>query len=152
MVKRRYGVVLFSGEAERFTRGIGLADGSGEAMAFSPPAGLCSLNGRERSVIVSGEEVFEAVRPILSVIMETITRSFRRLPPKIAAEVIESGICLVGGGACLPGMKESISKLTSIDVKIPPDPLHAVINGASQMLDVGESTGLWDSECAMSMY
>lgn len=144
MVTRHYGVVLFAREAERLMRKIGLVHRSEEAMAASPPLGLDNLNGHERSINVSGEEVADAVRPIINVIMETIRRAFSNLPPDVAAEVIESGICLTGGGACLPGMRELIAEVTSIEVKVAAEPLHAVINGASQMLAVGERTGLWN--------
>jgi rod shape-determining protein MreB len=144
MVMRHYGVVLFAREAERITRQIGLVHRSDEAMAASPPRGLDTLNGHERSIRVNGEEVSDAVRPIVNVIMETIKRAFSNLPTDVAAEVIEGGICLTGGGACLPGMRDLIAEVTSLEVKVAAEPLHALINGASQMLAVGERTGLWN--------
>lgn len=83
-------------------------------------------------------DVSGAVRPIVNVIMETIRSAFRRLPPEMTAEVGEGGVCLIGGGACVPGMKDLIAEATSLDVKVAADPLRAVINGAGRMLAAGE--------------
>jgi rod shape-determining protein MreB and related proteins len=60
-----------------------------------------------------------------------------------AVEVIESGVCLTGGGSYLPGMKELVAAETSLDVRVSGDPLRAVINGSGEMLAVGSGTGLW---------
>jgi rod shape-determining protein MreB len=60
--------------------------------------------------------------------------------------VIEGGILLTGGGACLPGTRELIAEETLVEVKVSADPLHAVINGASQMLAIGEITELWNKD------
>ena len=48
-------------------------------------------------------------------------------------------------------MKELLAEVTSLDVRVASDPLHAVINGASQMLAVGERIGLWDSKRVAAM-
>jgi rod shape-determining protein MreB len=58
----------------------------------------------------------------------------RDLPPAVAAEVIEDCIWLTGGGACLRGMAERIAEITTLEVRLVPDPMHAVINGAARML------------------
>ena len=63
-----------------------------------------------------------------------IVKAVRDLPDKTACEVIESGICLTGGGACLPGMAARIASETLIQVNLAPDPLRTVIRGAQQML------------------
>jgi rod shape-determining protein MreB len=67
----------------------------------------------------------------------------RGLEDGAAVEVIESGVCLTGGGSYLPGMKELVAAETSLDVRVAGDPLRAVINGAAKMLAVGSGTGLW---------
>jgi rod shape-determining protein MreB len=94
-------------------------------------------------VHVSAVDVSEAIEPVIREIRETLRNIIRVLPHDAAIEVIESGICLTGGGTYLPGMKEMIAAETSLDVRIAPDPLRAVINGAGQMLAVGAETGLW---------
>ena len=58
----------------------------------------------------------------------------RDMPPMAAAEVIEDGIWLTGGGACMHGMAERIAEVTTLEVRLVPDPMHAVVNGAAQIL------------------
>ncbi|HEX8142325.1 MAG TPA: rod shape-determining protein [Pyrinomonadaceae bacterium] len=146
LVASRFRVMLFSREAERLTREIGSVHRSSEPGATSSALGLNRINGRVTSVCISSEDVSSAIRPVIDVIRETVSCAFRRLPPDIAAEVIEGGILLTGGGACLPGMRELIAEETSVEVKVAADPLHAVINGASQMLAIGEITELWNKD------
>lgn len=146
MAASRFRVALFSREAERLTREIGSVRRSFAARDTSSALGLDRISGRVTSVCVSGEHVSGAIRPVINVIKDTVRCSFRRLPPDIAAEVIEGGILLTGGGACLPGMRELIAEETFVEVNVAADPLHAVINGASQMLAIGEITGLWNKD------
>ena len=146
IVASRFRVVLFSSEAERLTREIGSVDGSFAARDTLSALGIDRINGRVTSVCVSSEDVSGAIRPVINVIKDTVGSTFRRLSPDIAAEVIESGILLTGGGACLPGMRELIAEETLVEVKVAADPLYAVINGASQVLAVGEITKLWNKD------
>lgn len=142
-VANRYGVVIPLREAERLTREIGAVCRNAKLHVTSTAVGLDRLTGRETAVAVNREDVCNAIRPVIRMIMETVRDMFRCFPPDIAAEVIESGICLTGGGACLQGMKESIAEETSLEVRVAADPLHGVISGAGQMLSVGVSTGFW---------
>lgn len=87
-------------------------------------------------------DVCEAIRPVVASITETVGGALVSLGHKAAAEVIETGICLTGGGACLRGMDEVIAYGTSVVVRVAPDPLRAVVNGAGQILCVGLVTRL----------
>jgi rod shape-determining protein MreB len=142
-VANRYGVLIPLREAERLTREIGAVCRSAKLKATSPALGLDRLTRRETAVSVNREDVCNAIRPVIRIILETVREMFRCLPPDTAAEVIESGICLTGGGAFLKGVKELIAEETSLEVRVAADPLHGVISGAGQMLSVGVSTGFW---------
>lgn len=146
LVASRYGVVLYSREAERVTRELGSVSADHLRGGTKDALGIDRTSGREASVTISDEDVSEAVRPIVRCMMETVRDAFRRMPEDVAAEVIEGGILLAGGGACLPGMRELISDVTGIEASVADDPLHAVINGASKMLETGVATGLWRSK------
>jgi rod shape-determining protein MreB len=142
LVTKRYNVILYWREAERVAREFGLAQ-EFHARPSSIALGLDRSKGHETEVHVSAIDVAEGVEPVIREIRETLRNIIRVLPHDVAAEVIESGICLTGGGTYLPGMKEMIAAETSLDVRVAPDPLRAVINGAGQMLAVGAETGLW---------
>lgn len=141
-VADRYGVILRGNEAERLTRELGTAYGF-TAGGARRVLGRDKRRGRETRVEVSGADVSEAIRPTVAVIGETVRGALLGLDHNVAAEVIESGLCLTGGGACLRGMKELIECATSVEVRVAHDPLRAVIDGAGQMLAVGELTRLW---------
>ena len=144
MTYHRYGIVLDREQAESLTQEVASIDWQRSATAASEVDALDWKSGRYKRVEISGEDVSHAIQPIIDQIMEAVRSSIRRLPPLESAEVIESGICITGGGACLPGIKERIAGETSHEVNVAPDPLHAVINGASQMLMVGAQTGMWN--------
>jgi rod shape-determining protein MreB len=143
MVSSRYGLTISFSEAERLAKAAGSA---GDVVAVTDEVkveGRSRANGLRTEIAVASGDVSQAMAPVIDGIMETIRRAVRSLPPHISAEVIETGICLTGGGACISGMPEYVSMQTSLEVKAAPDPLHSVIDGASRMLSVANRTNLW---------
>lgn len=138
----RYDIKLYPNEAERLVRKIGATKQQNLASSFIA-AGDDSRTGTLRRVNIYGHEIAAALHPVLREIIAAVGLALRNLPPEIACEVIESGIRLTGGGACLPGMTTLIANETQLAVKLVREPMRAVINGARQMLAVGEVTNLW---------
>jgi rod shape-determining protein MreB and related proteins len=140
----RYGVLLFSDEAERLMRTVGAArEDDRERLLLTQGTDL--LTGEATSLCVSSQDVVEAVEQPLEIIVDAVQKAVSRLPVETSAEVIESGVCLTGGGARLQGMSERLAKATSLAVRVADDPLRAVINGACQMLKVGIATNIWNN-------
>jgi rod shape-determining protein MreB and related proteins len=140
----RYGVLLFSDEAERLMRTVGAArEDDRERLLLTQGTDL--LTGEATSLCVSSQDVVEAVEPPLEIIVDAVQKAVTRLAVEISTEVIESGVCLTGGGACLQGMSERLAKATSLAVRVADDPMRAVINGACQMLKVGIATNIWNN-------
>jgi rod shape-determining protein MreB len=129
----RYRVWLLPREAERLSQEFGAGHGP-FTRSWLTAIGVDCLTGCRKSVAVSGEEISEALTPVVDKIVGMIVKAVRDLPDETACEVIESRICLTGGGACLPGMAARIASQTLIDVSLAPDPLRTVIRGAQQML------------------
>lgn len=148
MVASRHDVVLYSRETERITRELGTVSDGYVRGKTSTAFGIDRISGCETYITISDVDVSEAIRPIIRFIMETVRGAFRRMPERVAAEVIEGGILLTGGGARLQGMRDLISDVTGIEVRVAADPLHAVINGADKMLETGAATGLWRSKAS----
>ncbi|HEX5085449.1 MAG TPA: rod shape-determining protein [Blastocatellia bacterium] len=140
----RYGVLLFSDEAERLMRTVG-ASRENERERLFLTQGTDLLTGEPMSLCVSSHDVVEAVEQPLETIVDAVQKAVRGLHSETSAEVIESGVCLTGGGAQLQGMSERIAKATSLTVRVAEDPLRAVINGACQMLKVGIATNIWNN-------
>jgi rod shape-determining protein MreB len=97
----------------------------------------------EASAYVSTDQISDAMNSVLKVIFAKISNFIQSLPDSVGAEITEGGIYLTGGGAALSGMAERIESETGITTICVKDPLHAVILGASKMLDVGVATNLW---------
>lgn len=97
----------------------------------------------EVNFCVGKMDIINSIEPKIDKIIKQIENFLKKLPEKIYLEIIESGICLTGGGACIEGMDTLIALKTKIDVIIPPDPTHAVINGAIQTLNYWDGKKNW---------
>jgi rod shape-determining protein MreB len=97
----------------------------------------------QRSLALMAGGVSAATEGVIDHIISEIVRFLHDLPPELSCEVIENGLCLTGGGALLPGLATRIARHTDLDVSVPPDPLHAVIHGARQMLATANELDLW---------
>jgi len=142
IVAARYGMRLFPQEAQRLTHRLGSPlEPTSEQWFYAE--GLEQGSGTPINRRVSSHDLIEAIEPVLEIITAAIHRTVRELPPATSCEVIESGICLTGGGANLRGFTQRLSLATSLEVRPAEDPMRAVINGARQMLKVGAETNLW---------
>jgi rod shape-determining protein MreB len=135
--------LLYPDEVERLTRTVGVARGA-RATTHAAYGADCKT-GREARVLVNSRDVADALDPMVNKIVMAVRDAVAELPTTTSCEVIESGVCLTGGGARLPGMAERLAAGTSLEVAPAADPLRAVIDGARQMLAIGRMTGLWAS-------
>lgn len=95
--------------------------------------------GLPKSVKVSGEDVREALVPIVQQIITRVVETLEECPPELSADIMERGILLTGGGALIRGIDQLISESLKIPVWIPEDPLTTVVRGTAKVL---EDTGL----------
>lgn len=97
--------------------------------------GLHLLSGLPRTVTIKATEMREAMAEPLSVIIEAVKRTLERTPPELAADIVDRGIMLAGGGALLKGLDTLISHETGIVVHIAADPLSCVVLGTGRVLE-----------------
>ena len=97
--------------------------------------GLHLLSGLPRTVTVKEGEIRESMSEPLSVIVEAVKRTLERTPPELAADIIDRGIMLAGGGALLKGLDTLISHETGIVVHVAADPLSCVVLGTGRVLE-----------------
>ncbi|MFH1673790.1 MAG: rod shape-determining protein [Pseudomonadota bacterium] len=144
VVMSRHKVYLFPAETERLTHEI-----SSMSQQQVCPNKLITVNGidiikRCRVTIeVNNKDIISAMEPVVYKILKMIKFGLQKLPESASCEILESGICLTGGGACIKGIDRLIALKTNLDVRIAPDPIHSVINGAIQTLDYWKEKERW---------
>ena len=97
--------------------------------------GLHLSSGLPRSITLNAGEIREAMADPLNKIVEAIKRTLERTPPELAADIVQRGIMLAGGGALIRGMNDLITQETGIFTHISEDPLLCVVNGCGAILD-----------------
>ncbi len=97
--------------------------------------GLHLLSGLPRTVTVKSAEIRESMAEPLAVIVDAVKRTLERTPPELAADIIDRGIMLAGGGALLKGLDTLISHETGIVVHVAADPLSCVVLGTGRVLE-----------------
>lgn len=93
------------------------------------------ITGLPKEIIISDEEVREALKKPIKTIVETIKDTLEIAPPELVADIFERGILLSGGGALLKGLDKLIHKEIKIPVHIIDDPLTAVVRGTGIVLE-----------------
>lgn len=147
MLKTRYGIEICRTDADTLTHALGNIDVLADDRKLSCDIG--DPSGKER-IAVSTHEVREAVRPVLRTIAEAIAEIVPGLPPKVGAEIIETGICFTGGVAKHSGFAELIGERTGLNVQSAPSPLYSVIYGIARMLKTTCETNFWQPRASYS--
>ena len=93
------------------------------------------VTGLPESIEISSVEIREAISGSLQVILDTVKDALDEAPPEIGADLIESGICLAGGGALLLGLTERLSDELKLRVWVAEDPMTCVARGAGMVLE-----------------
>lgn len=93
------------------------------------------VSGLPRAVRITGEEIQEALQPILDQMAVILQELLEETPPELSADITESGLTLAGGGALTPGIDEYFGQKLQMKTQIADNPLHAVINGTAKLLD-----------------
>jgi rod shape-determining protein MreB len=97
------------------------------------------ISGLPRSTTISSQEVREAISEPVGQIVEAVKVALESTPPELAADIMDQGIVLAGGGALLRGLDQLIAAETSMPVHIANDPLSCVALGAGAVLEEAES-------------
>jgi rod shape-determining protein MreB len=97
--------------------------------------GLNQVSGLPRTVTITSNEIREALLEPVNTIVEAVRDTLEKCPPELAADIIDRGIVLAGGGALLQGLDELISHDTEVPVHIADDPLSCVVLGTGKVLE-----------------
>ena len=93
------------------------------------------LNGLPENITVTSIEIREALAEPLTHVIEAIKTTLEKTPPELAADIIDQGITLAGGGALIKGLDKLINRETGMPVNIAESPLDCVATGAGKVLE-----------------
>jgi len=135
-VKKVHNLVIGERTAEEIKIQVGSAYPTAEDNeVVMEVRGLHLLSGLPRTVTIKGPEIRESMSEPLSVIVEAVKRTLERTPPELAADIIDRGIMLAGGGALMKGLDTLISHETGIVTHVAADPLCCVVLGTGRVLE-----------------
>jgi len=123
---------------ERMAEGAKIAIGSAYPMKEETTISLRGrnlLNGLPQEVEVSSIELREAMSPSINHIVDIVKDAIDETPPELVADLMDSGICLAGGGAQIKGLAERIEEAVKMKVWIAEDPMTCVARGAGMVLE-----------------
>ena len=132
-LKKTYNLMVGERTAEDIKIKIGSAYPLEEEMSMEVK-GRDLVAGLPKTVTITSEEIRESLQEPLRAILEVIKISVERTPPELAADLIDHGIVMAGGGSLLRGLDKLISEETGLPVHITDDPVTAVANGTGIVL------------------
>ena len=133
-VRKKYNLLIGERTAEQLKIDIGSAmpyedEGSVEIK------GRNLVDGLPKNIVITAAEVREAMSDTVSAIIDAIRTTLEKTPPELAADIVDSGITLTGGGALLRGLGELIASEIDIPVTIADNPLDCVVLGTAKYLE-----------------
>ena len=134
-MKKAYNLMIGEQTAERIKIEIGSAAPGPEGEGTIEVRGRDMISGLPRKTLVTSEEIREALQEPLGTIIEAVTRTLERCEPELAADLVDNGITLAGGGALLRGIDTIISTATGLDCRVADDPLTCVARGTAIYLE-----------------
>ncbi|HHV38288.1 MAG TPA: rod shape-determining protein [Tepidimicrobium sp.] len=132
-IKREYSLMIGERTAEEVKITIGSANVNGKDSKMDI-RGRDLISGLPKTIEVTSREVYEAMREPIHNILEAIKSTLEKTPPELAADIIEQGIMLTGGGALLNGIDLLIRHETGMPVHIAENPLDCVAIGTGEAL------------------
>lgn len=133
-IKKKYNLLIGERTAENVKIEIGSAFPS-EDDSNMDIKGRNLLTGLPENITITSTEIREALSEPLSHIIEAIKVTLERTPPELAADIIDQGITLAGGGALLKGLDRLINNETGMPVYIAENPLDCVAEGTGKVLE-----------------
>jgi rod shape-determining protein MreB len=136
-MRRRHNLLIGESTAERIKMDIGAAVSyqNGDEGPYREVRGRDLLNGVPREVLVSQREIAESLADPVSAIIEAVKVALENTPPELAADIVDKGITLTGGGALLYRLDQALRDATGLAVAIAENPLQCVVLGTGRALE-----------------
>jgi rod shape-determining protein MreB len=137
-VRRTYNLFIGERTAEQVKIEIGSAFPLEEELSMEVK-GRDLISGLPRSVVITSEEIRHAIAEPVNAIVEAVKQTLEITPPELAADIMNYGIVLCGGGGLLRGLDKLLQHETQMPVYVASDPTSAVVLGTGKVLEELES-------------
>ena len=134
-IKRKYNLLIGERTAEIIKTEIGNAYPNPREIESIEVKGRDLVSGIPKILTIDSEEVREAISEQLEAILEVIKISLEQTPPELAADIVDRGIVLTGGGALLKNLEKMLAEECSLPITVAEDPLSTVAVGSGKTLD-----------------
>jgi rod shape-determining protein MreB len=133
-IKRKYNLAIGTGVAERIKMDIGLPmiDDPNDTIEIK---GSNLVTGIPTTLNIEVAEIREAMNEPINTLVEAIKQVLETTPPELAADLVDKGIVLAGGGALIKNLDTILREETQLPITIADDPLTCVVKGAGKVLD-----------------
>lgn len=133
-IKRKYNLLIGESTSEQIKMHIGSAYPLPEPLTYSVK-GRDLIQGVPQTLIVNDEEIRNCLAEPIAAIVDAVKNALERTPPELAADIVDRGIVLAGGGSLLTGLDSLLREETKLPIVYAEDPLSAVVLGAGKILD-----------------
>jgi rod shape-determining protein MreB and related proteins len=134
-IKKHYNLLVGERRSEEIKINLGGAFPMGGDRRVMEVKGRDLIDGIPKTITVTDEEIREALREPVTTIVETVHTCLERTPPELAADIIDKGIVITGGGALLRGIDHLLRQETNLPVMVADEPLSCVALGTGKVLD-----------------
>lgn len=143
-IKRKYNLLIGERTAEDIKINIGSADQLPEEITMIIK-GRDLVAGLPRSIEINSEEIREALAEPILCIVEAVKSTLEKAPPELAADIVDVGITMAGGGSQLRGLDSLLSAETNLQVRVTDNPQTAIVLGTGKTLDSIEILARYDN-------
>jgi len=135
-MKRKYNLLIGERTAEAVKIGIGSVYAApGEEVVSMEIKGRDLVSGIPKTMEVGSDEIRDAMSEPVNTIVEAVRIALERTPPELAADIVDKGIVLAGGGAYLKNLDILLREETGLPVVVAEEPLSCVVLGSGAVLD-----------------
>jgi len=134
-MKRKYNLLIGERTAEAVKIGIGNVYAADDALQTMEVKGRDLVSGIPKTMEINSAEIREAMSEPVNTIVEAVRIALERTPPELAADIVDKGIVLAGGGAYLKNLDILLREETGLPVVVAEDPLSCVVLGSGAVLD-----------------
>ncbi len=151
-VKKNHNLHIGDRTAEAVKISIGSVYPCEDLPAEMDVKGRDLVSGLPRNVVITAEEVREALSEPIKIVVDAVKETLENTPPELSADIVEKGIILTGGGALLKGLDRLLSAETMLPVRIADNPLDCVVLGAGILLEEIETLKLINNDSKRKPY